>query len=476
MNEHILQIKSHNLDRKVDANLDALIQEIGKGNVVPIIGSDMIKVKLGNECYDLMDYILVKLEEQYHESRELKFSYNEKLQLSAKEKLNHIHSYVTKEKLGFYTYIKDIMEKTEGSCDTNSFDQLAKIRKFKLLINASFTNLVEQSVANNRPLISSKVDVFSLNITDTPLQDIEIEPSLNSISPVLSPRKLKKTVVYNLYGKYEWRENSFIVVDDDILELVHTINTNKDKLKTLYELLSASSLLFIGCNFPDWLLRFFIRMFSNQKLSTSNSLYSVADILNESLDRNRAIFISNSTIKYFDFNGNEFVNKLYNKIKQIEPKWIRNNKDQNYIFLSYSSDNQAKVIEIYEKLDDNDFDIFMDIRTIDFGEDISDAVKEAIDNCKIFIPVITNETNTSTSSARFFRKEWEYALDLNEKTNPKNETSKKNIILPLFLNSIKVNELKDTTPSRFFELKYQGIKAENGLPSSFINRIKDILQ
>jgi len=460
-------------DKKIDANLDVLIQEIGKGNVVPIVGIDLIKVKLPTQekPMDLMEYVLLKLEEKYKESREIHFAYPVDVE-SATEKINYIHAYATREKLSFYTYIKDIMREAEPLCLNTSFDQLAKIRRFKLLVNASFSTLMEKTVEKNRKIISNKMDVFNLNITDTPLQDIEIEASLNTLSPVESPKKLKKTVVYNLYGRYEWG-NSFVVADDDVLELVHTISSNKDKLKTLYELLSSSSLLFIGCNFPDWLLRFFIRIFSKQKLSVSSSLYSVADIL---VDRNRAIFISNSTIKYFDSDGSKFLELLSTKINQAEPSWIRNSEDANYIFLSYATDNQSKVVEIYEKLDDHDLDIFMDIRAIDYGDDITQEVKKAIDGCKIFIPVISNETNTSIATNRFFSKEWEYILDEHQRRNPQNDIAKSPVILPVFLNAIKENELKAGTPKRFFELKYQGASSENGISSAFITKVKDILK
>jgi hypothetical protein len=260
--------------------------------------------------------------------------------------------------------------------------------------------------------------------------------------------------------------------------LVHTVSTNRDKLKTLYELLSASSLLFIGCNFPDWLLRFFIRIFSKQKLSVNSSLYSVADILNSKIDRTRAIFISNSSIKYFEFDGNAFIERLFNKILKSEPTWIRNTKESNYLFLSYATENQSKVIDIYEKLDENNFDVFMDIRKIDFGNDITEDIKEAINNCKIFIPIISKETDSNLNQGRFFKKEWDHVLKIHFENNPKNENGKYPIILPIFLNAIKEDELgeKETTPKKFFELKYQGANAENGLSIGFMNRIKELLK
>lgn len=464
------QLYEQQPEQKSDANLDALIQEIGKGNVVPIVGTDLIRVKKDKK-YELMEFILDKLEPKYDMS---KFKYAENNAISPFEKINRIHAIATKDKLGFYTYIKDIMKEAEPHCETTSFDHLAKIRKFKLLINASFTNILQKSVELNRNAISNKLDIFSLNINRTPVEDIVIESSINSISPAGSPQKLKKTVVYNLYGKYEWRGENFIVVDDDILELVHYMSSNKDKLKTLYELLSSSSLLFIGCNFPDWLLRFFIRIFSKQKLSVSSSLYSVADILNSQVDRNRAIFIQNSSIKYFEFDGNAFINRLYNEIARVEPKWIRNNG--NYIFLSYATENQAKVLEIYEDLEKTDLDVFMDIKKIDYGEKITEEVKKAIDNCKVFIPVISVETDNITNKTRYFLQEWDYVLQLHKENNPQNEKHKKPVIFPVFINTVRHNELKETTPKLFFDLKYQGTNAENGLSNSFLDALDKILE
>ncbi|GAA4736541.1 toll/interleukin-1 receptor domain-containing protein [Flavisolibacter ginsenosidimutans] len=471
MMEGPIQPGANRNDKELDRNLDVLIEEIGKGNVVPIIGTDIIKVQDGKR-YDLMEYLLLNLEGKY----DSKFDYKKHNCDSPFEKLNHIHSVTSRPpKQGFYIYIKEIMADAENKYDTTYLDLLAKIRKFKLFINASSTTILEKSVRKNRAFITSKHDAFTLNITDSPLQDIEIESAINSISPVLFPKKLKKTVVYNLYGKYDKDDTGFIVVDDDILELIHSISVNRDKLNTLFELLSSSSLLFIGCNFPDWLLRFFIRMFSKQKLSVSSSLYSVADIINSDVDRNRAIFIKNSSIKYFEFNGEVFIQRLFDKISAKKPKWIRNNANIDYLFLSYATENQRQVIDIYEKLDDKDFDVFMDIRDIDHGEQIRDEVKKAIDNCKIFIPIISKETDTMSTNERFFKKEWDYVLEIHNRENPNNEIGKKPVILPIFLNQIKYNELKETTPKTFFDLKYQGASAENGLSSAFINKIAEII-
>lgn len=474
-------------------DLDDLIEKIGEGNVVPIVGNDLLKLRLKVNDFEnhytiglnsqnngidggfkdsdlgLMPYLLQELEKKYKGRKTFDYSNDCK---EVMDKLNFIHSEAMRNKWAFYSFVGDIIKEKEKFLIYDTIDKLTCIKKFKLFINASVTSLVENSVRNTRASISNKIDVFSLNINDTPVKDIVLDSTINTISPAISPNKLKKIIVYNLYGKYEWTKGC-IVVDDDILELTHTISNNRSTLKTLFELLTSSSLLFIGCNFPDWLLRFFIRMFSKQRLSVSSSLYTVADVLN-CTDKNRAIFISNSKIKYFELDGNEFINKLYNRLLEKWPNWI-SNKYEDYIFLSYYTENRPKVIEIYDKLEENDCNIFMDIKRLEFGDSINNEVKKGIDNCKIFIPIISKETNMKSDAKRYFIKEWEYVIHLHNEKNPNNEIDKSPFIMPVFLDQINENELFGSIPHKFFDLKYQGANYDGFLSSEFIQRIKSIL-
>jgi hypothetical protein len=458
---------------EVEYLLDVLVEEIGKGDVVPIVGIDVLYIDKEGESLDLVSYLVAELEKIYFERKRKTFDYDSHNCVLSFEKLNHIHSIVAKNKWPFYTYVEAIIRNIEPYIQTEYLEKLAKIKKFKLFINASPTSQLENAVRTHREIISNTIDVFSLDITYSPPQDIKIDSLINSISPAKSPKYLKKTIVYNLFGKFQWK-NGFTVVDDDMLELIHVISNNRSHLKTLYELLTASSLLFIGCNFPDWLLRFFMRMFSPTRLSSNSGVYTVADVMNGT-DKNRAIFIKNSEIKYFELDGNEFIDRLFARLERDEPSWIRNNADVNYIFLSYVTDNRSKVLDIFQKLDENNCDAYLDIKRIDYGENITDDVRKGIDNCKIFMPVISNETNSTATLNRYFRKEWEYILDLHQVKNPNNDINKSPVIIPVFLDAINSNDVMKTTPSKFFELKYLGLDFGENIFDDFLKRIKEIL-
>jgi hypothetical protein len=62
------------------------------------------------------------------------------------------------------------------------------------------------------------------------------------------------------------REREYALSDEDTLELVHLLPTRRDACPRLFEAFKGSHLLFLGCGFPDWLARFFMRAMADQRL------------------------------------------------------------------------------------------------------------------------------------------------------------------------------------------------------------------
>lgn len=443
--------------------INDLIEKIEERKVIPIIGSDVIKIQDNGIPTTLLDSLLNRLIQKYTE-RDIVFDFGEN-NLTASEKLNHIHALAIEVPFSFYTEVASILKEIEPLADTSTLDKLARIKKFKFYINASFSSLLNTSIIKHRSLTSGYYQSISLDIQEKRLNDIDLPLSANI------HQHLRKPIIYNLFNQFTTTRSktNVIVADDDILELLHTLTQNKDMLPSLFELMSKSSLLFIGCNYPDWLLRFFIRVFSQEKVShRSSRIRTVADILQ---DKNRALFISNSDLKYFELDGSAFVDRLFNEISNDDERqsWIRKTIGNSFSFISYAAEDREAASNIYEELDDLDCDTYMDINRLDYGSEITFEIKQAIDNCKIFMPVVSITTDNSVNQDRYHKHEWKYAIELYV-------SGKKDFqIIPIFLSQITKNEFK-STPEIFYSLKYEILPPDRKFSESLRKRIREIIK
>lgn len=443
-----------------------LIEQIDSRKVIPIIGTDVIKINDGHAKVPLLDVLLDRLLKKYADEGET-FSFGDNC-ITANDKLNHIHAVAIKKYLSFYGHVAEILEEIEPSADTSSLDKLARIKKFRFYMNASYSSLLGASVKKHRALTSEYYKSISLDIYDSPFNDVDIPQNGNIY------QSLRKPIVYNLFNQYDATiaQPHVIVADDDILELLHTLNQSKDKLPTLFELMYSSSLLFIGCSFPDWLLRFFIRMFSPGKLSggSNGKLRTVADVLQ---DKNRALFISNSDLKYFELDGNAFIDHLFDEINKNKStqSWIRNSNENSYSFISYSTEDREAASRIFEQLDDLNCDTYMDVNRLEYGDEITPDIEKAILNCKIFIPVVSKATHNAINKKRYHKSEWKYAIDLY------NDKKADFIIIPLFIDAITDNDNEfETTPKIFFSLKHEKLPTNQKFSVDLREKIKVLIK
>src|SRR5262249_44625844 len=73
--------------------------------------------------------------------------------------------------------------------------------------------------------------------------------------------------VYSLLGR-PGDAGEYAVTEEDTLEFIHELKAKLEpqgELKNLGAILRQSHLLFLGCGFPDWLMRFFMRTLRGER-------------------------------------------------------------------------------------------------------------------------------------------------------------------------------------------------------------------
>jgi hypothetical protein len=124
---------------------------------------------------------------------------------------------------------------------------LARIRTIKLFVTTTFDPIVADAVKRARG-IEPDIKVYS------PIKDLED-----------LPQPLDKPVVYYLFGKLS-PSPAYVASEQDTLEFLTRLQNKTHRPERLFTTLKESNLLLLGCRFPDWVTRFFLRTVKDQCL------------------------------------------------------------------------------------------------------------------------------------------------------------------------------------------------------------------
>ncbi len=307
------------------------------------------------------------------------------------------------------------------------FELLAKIKHFKFYINATIFNNMEFAVnVYKAPKIvkdipdvnagsESSYDIVNCRINS--LEEMKIE-SYDKDSHLASPTKFstaffKKPCILNLFGTHSISSRDYIILDTDMIELITGLFESKQKYGDLKFILKDADLLFIGCDFPDWFLRFFIRFCVGGRLDKERLSSSyIFEKLNENQEYSRTFFISSYGMHFINMNPSEFVTELYKRLyESSRDESIEKDFYNNSVFISYNHDDKPVADKIVEQLKTKFVDVWYDrdggLRQ---GDVLDPKIKSAIDNSCAFIPIISNKVNDNIDKPKYYKKEWNYAV------------------------------------------------------------------
>ncbi len=424
---------------KLEENFESLCVAIEGNSVIPIIGFDLYKYSLEDKNIDLLNI----LDATYGKIFEEVWTLNKNK--SVFNILNGIfHRLPKDQKDDFGSNLSGKIQELRQSMEfiPRAFEQLSRIKQFRFYVNATFFKLLELSVNNYKYLGNQgeKCRIFSYN-TLTGNQDIEYNNTLIKFST----KNFKEPAIYNWLGTHS-RDNEYVISDVNYIELlVNMISNKNNEYANLRSALKNAKLLFIGCDFPDWILRFFMRFciddISREALEKNYIIEEFED------DSNKAFFIDNYGIKKFPENPDEFINKLYNQLQSRDPSSIEKSLNKNHVFISYNHDDFEIARRINEQLKDNLIDTWFDETGLLNGDALDESIQKAIDDAFAFIPVVTNNANKEPDKRKYYKREWNYAVKPERysiifpvRTNDYNGHT---LYSDIFLNEVKELLLKD---------------------------------
>lgn len=378
-----------------------LVDAINQNKVVPIIGDEFYYAVVDGEKIPYMDFLLKKLLEKYPLPQRLQDTLAEK-DISPDFNMIadsiHVSNIINSQMYGLadsstniYYEIEDIVRRYPIICDERIV-QFLNHKRFPIVLTTSFLPALEENLSFEEVRSydkSPRIDISEIN---------------------------NNQLLYYLFGKCSKMNKSFMVTEDDLLDYMHFWHNYETRPKELSKMLSTKFLLVLGCDYPNWLFRFFWHSIKNFNLYTiaSEGLKGVVAGNVFDTDNELARFLSRIHTHTYGNCGKVLdivLSLLPESHKQEE---LRNNSnietDNNPdVFISYSHENAEiaqKIANIFEKYGAK---VWFDSSALVGSDLYDDIIQRKIEECERFVPIMSEFTENAKRG--YFRKEWSLAIE-----------------------------------------------------------------
>lgn len=225
-----------------------------------------------------------------------------------------------------------------------------------------------------------------------------------------------QTMLYYLFGRAGMTRRSFKVTEDDLLDYLHCWHNCDTRPAYLGEYLSDKFLLVLGCDYPNWLFRFFWHSIRNFTIvPPSADMQGVVTVSPQTIDADADLmnFLSRVQTSVYS-KAEDFMNEFMCRY-QDRASFGRTSEEhmadeqQCDIFISYASEDYETARQVAGKFRDYGALVWFDKADLDAGEKYQRTIVEKIRECKRFVPILSK--STLVSGRRFFKKEWLWAID-----------------------------------------------------------------
>jgi hypothetical protein len=286
---------------------------------------------------------------------------------------------------------------------------LAAVANFDLFITTTCDDLLLRTMNDVRFGGAANVDLieFSPNLSTDRRRDI----------PELRPTGY--VAVFYAFGRAS-ASPQFAIHDEDTLECVHKLQTGQGP-ERMVGALKERNLLLVGCNFPDWLGRFVLRVVNQQRLSSGDRIkreFVVDGALHA--DESFTAFVErfSQNTKVFAGPALEFTAELRRQWEMRHPPAadapaaVRPDTTvgREEFFISYSAADRAAAARLADAIARvGGAVVWFDRHDLVPGDDWKATITAAVRRCSVFLPLLS--TSTEARQEAFFREEWREAAD-----------------------------------------------------------------
>jgi hypothetical protein len=419
---------------------DELLDFISDRQLTPILGKEIYKFKKNEILIPVDEYLSGQILESNHVTDQPALSLTKAVNYLVNEKKIKTMDIIRKLK----SMVKDI------HFEFPLLTEFLGITDLNYYINTGvYNNVLENNLAEIRKQTATSIN-FSINEPFSDCDDLE---------------RLKTPFVFNVFGSLLNTVDPALS-EDDMLEYTGHF---KEKMKNAINITNAlknKNLLFIGCSFPDWVVRFILRLLSNEAMrdwGTKRTIMVVNDI--SDLRKMQYDFLRNYDVVTYEGNTSDFVEELSRQWKQRNPSAVKN----RMVFLSYTIKDKEAVENLKKAIEGiNNVTCWYDHREITPGDDFKTEIAKNIKSADLFIPLISE--NSLMNKDGYVQLEWFTADNVNTFRKIDGNTSK--YLMPVVID--ETNPYNNNVPKYFSELSIG--KVPQGNPGQeFINLVRETL-
>ena len=419
---------------------DELMDFITDKRLTPIIGKEMYKFKQDDNLIPIDEYLSNQLLQVN--------KVTDQPPLTLTEAVNYLENEKKVKTIDIIRKLKFIVK--EINFDFPVLTGLLSIEGLNYYINtAVYNNVLENQISHVKNHFPASIN-FSLNEPFSDCGDLE---------------KLHEPFVFNVFGSLLNTVDPALS-EEDMLEYTGFFKEKMNIAPNIINALKNKNLLFLGCTFPDWMIRFILRLLSNEPMHDWGTKRTIIIVNDQSDFRNRQYnFLKNYDVVTYEGNTNDFVQELSNKWKQKNPQQVKT----KMVFLSYTL-NDKEAVETLKKAIENIHNVtcWYDKREIIAGDDFKTEIAKNIKSADLFIPLIS--TNSLMHKDGYVQIEWFTADNVN--TFRKIDGNKNKYLMPIVIDD--TNPYDNNVPKYFSELSIG--KVPHGKPDQeFLNQVKETL-
>jgi hypothetical protein len=374
---------------------------IEEGKVIPVIGESI--VTFGDDDSNLYQWLAKRLAEKLQVPPG---------QLSENPTLNDVvcrHLLNGGARNVIYTRLHRVLR---DECPTpgTTLRELASISAFNLFLTTTFDPLLENALNAERyggQALTQRLSFFpEAADKDLPARKIE----------------LSRATVYHLLGCVS-PSPEYVVWEEDALEFVCALHQHLPGMEKLARDLKEHGLLILGLNFSDWLVRFFLRITKQSRLSESRSNTEVLAVGSAgTVPESMVLFFGgvSRNIQVVAADPAEFVAELASRWREKHPPAEGTPSEfvlppelempKGAIFLSYAREDEDAARRLKAGLERHGCTVWYDRDRLKPGGNWHNHLQDEVKGrCSLFLSVISRTTEGAPSG--YFHQERNWASE-----------------------------------------------------------------
>lgn len=239
-----------------------------------------------------------------------------------------------------------------------------------------------------------------------------------------------------VYADKTLSENRFVLSENDAMEKISSWFENQ-KSNSFLKYVRNFRLLSVGCQLDDWMFRFFWFLLRGRVNTEADG--QVAVEIKE--DGKLKEYLKCEKVEVFD-DARRFMGDANKQIQAASNISLLPRKE-NGVFISYAHEDCYIALPLFERLHSAGVNVWIDEERLEGGTDYERRIREAINSCKVFLPILSSQVKADLTAHtdRWYQQEWDWAQTRHDDESSLSESGQARFkVIPMVVGDYRFNE------------------------------------